>query len=98
MYCLMSPSDPQTASRWPQLCFDRDVLERSGVGEALDEAECRLPDPRSDGVDKPELPDRRVDRFLVDHLLHLGEDRAALGVIHLVGLLGVERVDVRIAA
>src|SRR6266851_7085106 len=98
MYCFMTPSDPDRVLRWSSLCLDRDVFERRGIGETRDQVETRLRDSRSDGVDKPELPDRRVDRLLVDELLHLFEDRRALLVVELLGLLRVERIDIGIAA
>src|SRR6266851_8339098 len=98
MYCFMTPSDPDRVLRWSSLCLDRDVFERRGVGETRDQVERRLRDSRSDGIDKPELPDRRVDRLVVDELLHLFEDRHALLVVELVGLLRVERIDVGVAA
>ena len=78
--------------------LDRDVLERRGVGKTGDQAERRFPDPRADAIEEAELPDRRVDRLLVDELLHLVEDRAALLVVELVGLLRIELVDVGVAA
>src|SRR6266446_3711731 len=98
MYCFMTSSDPDRVLRWSWLCLDRDVFERRGISETRDQVETRLRDPRSDGVDEPELPDRRVDRLVVDELLHLFEDRRALLVVELVGLLGMERIDVGVAA
>ena len=49
-------------------------------------------------VDKRELPDRRVDRALVDGLLHLFEDRAALFLVELGALLFEHLVEIGIAA
>src|SRR5205823_759568 len=77
------------------LCaLDRDVLERGGIGKPRDQVKGRLADPRANAVDKAELPDRRVNRLLMDEPLHLFEDRRALFVVELVGLLGVELIDV----
>src|SRR6266699_6828545 len=98
MYCFMTSSDRDRVSRWSWLCLDRDVFEGRGIGETRDQVETRLRDSRSDGIDEPELPDRRVYRPLVDELLHLFEDRHALLVVELVGLLRVERIDVGVAA
>src|SRR6516162_2896327 len=81
------------------LClFDRDILEGCGVGEIGNQAEPRLSDPRSDAVEKTELPDRRVDHPLREDLLHFIKDRGTLLVVKLDRLLLVERIDVRVVA
>src|SRR6516225_7334357 len=82
-----------------RLCaLDRDVLKGRGVGKVRDQPEPRLSDPRSDAIDKAELPDRRVNHPLGDDLLHLVEDRRTLLVVEFGGLLLVEGVDVGVAA
>src|SRR3954451_8135486 len=86
-YCFIGP-----------LTFECQILERRRVGNPRYQIEAGLADPRPDPVDEAELPDRRVDRLLGDELLHLVEDRGALLVIELVGLLRIELVDIRIAA
>src|SRR5260370_10938054 len=78
--------------------LERDVLVGRGVGVAGDQAEPRLADPRPDAVEKAEQPDRRIDRPLVDQLLHLLQDRRALFAIKLDCLLLEHRVDVGVAA
>jgi hypothetical protein len=78
--------------------LDRDFLEGRGVSKTRNEAECRLADPGTNAVEEAELPDRRVDRLLVDELLHLIEDRCALLVVEFAGLLREEFVNVGIAA
>src|SRR5712692_338369 len=78
--------------------LDRDVLVRPGIGKGRDQPEPGFADPRPDAVDERQLPDRRGDRALLDQLLHLVEDRCALGMIELDRLFVVELVDVGIAA
>src|SRR5512133_3574001 len=78
--------------------FQRDVLVRSSIGEARDQPEAGFTDPRSVTVDEGELPDRREDCSLMDDLLHLFEDRAALLLIEFGGLLLEQLVEVRVAA
>src|ERR1700686_520657 len=75
-----------------------DVLVGRGVGETGDQPEPRLAHPRADAVDKGQLPDRRVDRPLVDRLLHLVQDRLAFLMIELDRLLLVELVEIGVAA
>src|SRR6516164_4909951 len=77
---------------------DRDVLERRGIGEPSDQPEGRLADSRAHAVEEAELPDRRVDRLVMDELLHLVEDRRSFLMVGFTGLLRVEFVDVRIVA
>src|SRR5207248_5041230 len=67
--------------------FQRDVLIGAGIGKSRDPPEPGFSNPRPVPVDKSELPDRRVDRALVDGLLHLFEDRAALFLVELGALL-----------
>src|SRR5690348_18022614 len=86
------------ARNWPLRALERDVLEGRGVGEARDQAESRLADTGADAVEEAQLPNWGVNRFLVDELLHLVEDRGALLVIEFVGLLRKELVDVGVAA
>src|ERR1051325_1206880 len=80
------------------LWLDREVLERRGVSKTGDLTKPGLADPRANPVQKTELPDRRIDRFLVNELLHLGQHRCAFFVIEFVRLLGIGRVDIGIAA
>src|SRR5205814_3920214 len=67
--------------------FRRYVLIGAGIGKSRDQPEAGFSNPRPVPVDKSELPDRRVDRALVDSLLHLFEDRAALFLVELGALL-----------
>src|SRR5437763_3146355 len=92
-YCRLSP-----ASTRPSSALYRDVLLGRGVGEAGDQTEGRRPDPRTDAVEKGELPDRREDRALVYELLHLVEERRALVAVQLGRLFLVQLVDVGVAA
>src|SRR6476646_10766906 len=98
MYCLILSSDVKRCCYGLSLRFYREVFERRGVGKAGDPVEARLADPWANAVQEAELPDRRVDRLLVNQLLHLAEDRRAFVVIELVRLLRVQRIDVGIAA
>src|SRR4029077_3052960 len=77
--------------------FQGDVLVRRRVGEAGDQPEPRLADPRANTVDKGQLPDRRVDRPLINQLLHLVQDRLALLVVEFYSLLLVELVEIGVA-
>src|ERR1700731_4677208 len=100
----MSPLFPGEWSRRKRSCsraatsplsgFQRDLFIGAGVGEARDQAEAGLADPRSMTVDEGELPDRRVHRALVDDLLHLLEDRAALLLVELGALLLEHLVEI----
>src|SRR5262249_714285 len=63
-----------------------------------DETEARLRHARAGGVDEAELPDRRVDGFVVDELLDPVERRLAPLTVELAGLLSDEPVDIGIAA
>src|SRR5215469_5477254 len=76
----------------------RDVLVRRCVREPRDQAEPRLPDPRSHAIEKGELPYRRKDRPLVNQLLHLVQHRLPLPAVQFDRLLLVERIDVGVAA
>src|ERR1041384_6655602 len=78
--------------------LERDVFIGRRVGEAGNQAEPGLADARADAVEEGELPDRRIDRALVNELLHPVQDRLALRTIELARLLPVERIHVRIAA
>src|SRR5712671_6522478 len=79
--CQASTADDYrrtAASTLPLRALDRDVLERRRIGEAGDLAEGGLAHPRADAVEEGEVPDRRIDRFLVDQPLHLFKDRRPL--------------------
>src|SRR6516162_502178 len=78
--------------------FYRDVLERPGVGEARDQAEPGLTDPRPNAVDEGELHQRCIDHPPGHQLLHLVQDRRALLVVEFGGLLLKERVNFGVAA
>src|SRR5438874_1854277 len=78
--------------------FQRYVLIGAGIGKSRDQPEAGFSNPRPVPVDKSELPDRRVDRALVDGLLHLFEDRAALFLVELGALLFEHLVEIGIAA
>src|SRR6185295_6736859 len=78
--------------------LQRKVFVGCGVRETGNETEARLGNARTDGIDKGELPDRRVDRPLMHYLLHLVQDRFPLGAIELNRLLPVERVDVGVGS
>src|SRR6516165_4805069 len=78
--------------------FQGDILIGRRVWEARDQTEPGFPDPRSDAVDEGQLPDRRVDRALVNNLLHLVEDRLALCAVQLARLLLIKFIEVRVAA
>src|SRR5207247_4760202 len=58
----------------------------------------RLGHTRALRVNEAELPDRRVDRLLVNELLDPMEDRLASLPVELAGLLAKEPVDVGVAA
>src|SRR6266853_4317119 len=98
MYCFIPSSDAERCRYGLPLRFDRQIFEWRGVGKAGDPVETRLPASRANAVQEAELPDRRVDRFLVNETLHLLEHRGSLLMVELVRLLRVERVDVGIAA
>src|ERR1700687_6060765 len=98
MYCFIPSSDAKRCRYDLPLGFNRQVFERCGAGKAGAPVEPRLPDSRANAVQEAELPDRRVDRLLVNQLLHLRQDRRALFMVELVGLLRVERVDIGIVA
>src|SRR5437868_1894145 len=90
---------PAAIVRWANIALgalDGDVLVGRGVGEAGDQPEPRLSDPRPDAVDKSQLPDRRVNRPLVNDLLHSVEDRLALLPVEFDRLLLVHFVKVGI--
>src|SRR6516164_10729897 len=53
----------------------RDVLVGCGVREPRDQAEPGFADPRSDAIEKSELPYRRKDSAFVKQLLHRSEER-----------------------
>src|SRR6266851_1090791 len=53
-------------ARTSRRAVQRDVLVRTRIGVTRYQAEPRLTDPGSDAVDERELPDRRVDRPLVN--------------------------------
>src|SRR3954452_19682953 len=90
MYCLTMRSLP--------LGDQREILVWRRIDEAFDRAEHGIADARSDAADEGQLPDRGVDRLLVDDLLHLFEQRRPLRAIRLAGLLREQRVDLGIAA
>src|SRR6516162_4808753 len=90
------PASRCSASRLA--AFQRDVFEGAGVREILNQAEPRFTYPRPRAVDKPKLPDRRINGPLGEDLLHLVQDLAALLAVQLGRLLLVERVDVGITA
>jgi len=75
--------------------LQRKVFVGGGVRETGNETEARFGNARTDGIDKDELPDRRVDRPLVYYLLHLVQDRLRLGAIELNRLLLISRVLAR---
>src|SRR4051812_28131656 len=79
-------------------CFNRDVFEWRGVDKARDQTKARLPDARSDPVDKGELPDRREDRLLINELLNFFEHCSTLLMVELAGLFGEQIVDIGITA
>src|SRR5207253_5566861 len=60
--------------------------------------EPRLAHPRTNPVDKGELPDRRGDRPLMDDLLHLFENCAAPLGVEFGALLLEQLVQIRVAA
>src|SRR5437764_8447498 len=72
--------------------------EGRGVCEAGDQAEPRLSYPGPDAVDEGELQQRRIDRALMDQLLHLVQELRALLMAEVGGLLCVERIDLGIVA
>src|SRR5882724_2036282 len=83
----------------PLLCsLDRDVLVGPGVSEGRDKVEPRLADAWSICVEEGELPDRRVNRLLVDELLYLVQDRRAPAVVQLGCLFLEQFVDVGVVA
>src|SRR6266566_9601881 len=78
--------------------LDRDVLVWPGIGEGRDQPEPRLLDPRPKGVDEGQLPDRRKHRLVMEELLDLVQQRRALLLIQLGGLLMEQLIDVGVAA
>src|SRR5437660_2153997 len=78
--------------------LDGDVLVRPGIGKSRDQPEPRLADPRAKRVDEGQLPDRRVNRLVVEELLDLVQERRALLLIQLGGLLLEKLVDVGVVA
>ena len=78
--------------------LQRKVFVGCGVRETGNATEAQLGNARTDGIDKGELPDRRVDRTFMYYLLHLVQDRFPLGAIKLNRLLPVERIDVGVAS
>src|SRR3989442_7231194 len=77
--------------------FELHVFVGRGERPAGNETEARLRHARAGGVDEAELPDRRVDGFVVHELLDPVEHRLAPLTIELTGLLSEEPVDVGIA-
>src|SRR5207253_8178922 len=73
------------------------VFVRRGERPAGDEPETRLGHARALRVNEAELPDRSIDRPLVDELLDPVEDRLASLPVELPGLLSEKPVDVGIA-
>ena len=59
---LRASSSVRVRSSRRSRALDRDVLVGRGVGEAGDQAEPGLADPRPDPVEEAQQPDRRVDR------------------------------------
>src|SRR6478672_13353009 len=78
--------------------LDGHVLVRCGIGMALDQPEAGLADALAQAVDEGELPDRRVDRALVQDLLDLVQERRAFFLVELDRLLGEQRVDLGVVA
>src|ERR687888_1791910 len=102
-----SPSGParsreavasRSRSRAPPSLLQLDVLVGTRVGEAGNRSQARLLQPRTDAVQEGQLPDRRVDRPLVDELLNAVQRRLTTFGIELHRLLLEQAVDVRIAA
>src|SRR5438132_4345392 len=73
----------------PLRSFESNVLVGCRVGEAGDQTEPGLADPRAHAVDKGQLPDRRVDAPFINGLLHVVQDRLAFLMIELDRLLMV---------
>jgi hypothetical protein len=55
---LLGATAPISLSFGHSLSFYRDVLERPGIGKAGDQPETGLADPRSNRIDKGDLPNR----------------------------------------
>src|SRR3979490_1029210 len=98
MYCFIPSSDAERCRYDLPLLFDRQIFEGRVGGNAGDPVEPRLPDSRANAIQEAELPDRRVDRLLVNETLHLLEHRGSLLMVELVRLLRVEPVAVGVAA
>src|SRR5262249_6073 len=75
-----------------------DVLVRRGVCIARDQPEPGLPHPGPHTVDESQLPDRRIDRPLVNKLLNPLQNRHSFLLVGLDRLLLEQLVDVRVAA
>src|SRR6266480_4815121 len=75
-----------------------DILIGSGIGEARDQPEAGFTHSWPVAVDEGELPNRRIHRALMHDPLHVFEDRAALLLIELGGLLTEQLVEIRITA
>src|SRR5207237_6998174 len=76
----------------------RDVLVGCGIGEARYPGERRFTDARSDAVDEAQLPYRRIDRSLVNELLHLVQRGFTPLGVEFDGLLLVKLIKVGVAA
>src|ERR1043166_1395619 len=75
-----------------------EVLVRSRIREAGNQAEPGFLDARTMAVEEGELPQMREDRPLVQQPLNLVQGRRAPGVVEFGRLLGEQGVDVGIAA
>src|SRR4030081_3951852 len=96
MYCFIPSSDAERCRYGLPLRCDRQIVAWRGVGRAGDPVEPRLPDSRANAVQEAELPDRRVDRLLVNETLHLLEHRGSLLMGELLRRLRVEPLRVGI--
>src|SRR5262245_166393 len=67
----------QRAARMRSGTLHPHVLERAGVGEALDQVDARLVHARTDAPDERQLVDRHVDDLVVQDLLDLVQERLA---------------------
>src|SRR5882672_96389 len=98
-YCQLTQLPAPLAGRaLASGAFQGEVFVRRGVRETRHQAEPRLTYPRSDTVDKGQLPNRCVDHPLGHDLLDLVEQRAAPRLVKLDRLLLEQRVDVGVVA